>query len=303
MVSTTYASDADVAIQNSQDANFGRIDPSKEFYARYQNDSVITIHKTHADAINNVNPITFTSGQTQTFQVFSNKRRAPFAFDPAFSNGIATTGKWFVRCIDESGSADNILSRIQLSDYSDRPRSTDMWFTRLEDERGADDRTYKLRYVIPKYLENARDPINGFVIKTRTDDTRKLVPQKVLLKPVAGTVYGARFENKRNPGEFIGFTQAEYDAQSLTLGDKYDPYKKVVGSGLEYRMFAKFSSGIQATIQSGRYVEDALDPNLKYLELTLFDHAIDTLNFSGLRNESFTTVKISAPQGLSLIHI
>ena len=62
-----------------------------------------------------------------------------------------------------------------------------MWFTRLKDEREADDRTYKLRYVIPKYLENARDPINGFVIKTRTDDTRKLVPQKVLLKPVAGT--------------------------------------------------------------------------------------------------------------------
>ncbi|AIX20491.1 short tail fiber protein [Synechococcus phage ACG-2014e] len=297
LVSTTYASDADVAIQNSQDSNFGRIDPTKEFYARYQNDSVITIHKTHADAINNVNPITFTSGQTQTFQVFSNKRRAPFAYDPAFSNGIITTGKWFVRCVDESSSTDNIFFRIQQSDYGDRPRSTDMWFTRLEDDRGADDRTYKLRYVIPKYLENARDPINGFVIKTRTDDTRKLVPQKVVLKPVAGTVYGARFENKRNPGEFIGFTQTEYDAQSLTLGDSYDPYKKVTGSGLEYRMFAKFSSGIQATIQSGRYVEDTLDPNIKYLELTLFDHGIDTLNFSGLRNESFTTVKISAPQG------
>ena len=44
-------------------------------------------------------------------------------------------------------------------------------------------------------LRNARDPISGFVIKTKTDDTRKLVPQKILLKPVVGTVYGARFEN------------------------------------------------------------------------------------------------------------
>ena len=304
IVSTTYSGDPDVAIQNSSDANFGRIDPTKEFFARYQNDQVITIHKTHADAINNVNPITFTSGQTQTFQIFSNKRRAPFAYDPGFSNGIVTTGKWYVRCVDEGSSSvpqstreENIFWRIQQSDYSDRPRSTDMWFTRLEDEREANDRTYKLRYVIPSYLENARDPINGFVIKTRTDDTRKLVPQKVLLKPVAGSVYGARFENKNNAGELIGMTDAQYSALSLNKQAQYDPYKRVAGSGIEYRMFARFNSGIQATIQSGRYVEDILDPSVQYLELTLFDHSVDTKNFPGLRNESFTTVKINAPQG------
>ena len=304
IVSATYDGDSEVAVQDTNDANDGRINPTIEFYARYQNDNVITVHKTHADAINNVNPITFTSGQTQTFQIFSNKRRSPFGYDPAFSNGIVTTGKWFVRCVDEGSSSipqstreENIFWRIQQSDYADRPRSTDMWFTRLEDDRGADDRTYKLRYVIPKYLENARDPINGFVIKTRTDDTRKLVPQRVLLKPVAGTVYGARFENPVQAGEYIGFNQTEFDAQSLNKTNQYDPYRKVTGSGVEYRAFAKFSSGIQATIQSGRYVEDVLDPNIKYLELTLYDHAVDTLNFPGLRNESFTTVKINAPQG------
>ena len=64
-------------------------------------------------------------------------------------------------------------------------------------------------------LQNARDPINGFVIKTRTDDTRKLVPQKVLLKPVVGTVYGARFQNPVDAGEYIGDTTGTYD-----------PYKK-----------------------------------------------------------------------------
>ena len=54
-----------------------------------------------------------------------------------------------------------------------------MWYQRLEDDRDKDERTYKLRMVIPKLLENARDPINGFVLKTRTDDTRKLVPQRL----------------------------------------------------------------------------------------------------------------------------
>ena len=306
VVSTTYASDPDVAVQNLADPNYGRIDPTKEFYARYQNDQVFTIHKTHADAINNVNPITFTSGQTQQFEVFANKRRTPVKYDPAFTNAVTSTGKWYLSVKDEGSDSitqsirdTNILYRIHQTDYSDRPRTTDTWFTRLEDKRGADDRTYKLRYVIPQYLENARDPINGFVIKTRTDDTRKLVPQKVLLKPVAGTVYGARFANPVQAGEYIGYTGEDLASAGITnLSNVYDPYRKdQTGQGIEYRAFAKFNSGIQATIQSGRYVEDPLDSNKSYLELTLFDHGVDTLNFPGLRNESFTTVQINAPQG------
>ena len=308
-VSTTYANDSDVAVTDVSDANFGKINPNKSFFARYQNDRVFTIHKTHADAINNVFPITFTSGQSAGFRIFSNKRRSPVKYDPGFGNGLVTTGKWFVNCKDEGSSTvdqairdENIFWRIKQQDLSDRPRSTDMWFTRLEDEREANDRTYKLRYVIPKYLENARDPINGFVIKTRTDDTRKLVPQKLLLKPVAGTVYGARFRNPVQPAEFIGFTDSDFSTAGLNTNFAYDPYKKdQTGQGIEYRAFAKFSSGIQATIQSGRYVEDQLDPTINYLELTVFDHGIDTLNFSGLRNESFTTVQINAPQGGSFV--
>jgi len=287
IVSTTYANDPDVTVTDISDSNYGRINPRKEFIARYQNDKTITIHKTHADAINNVNPITFTSGQSEKFYVYSNKRRSPVKFDPAFTDGISTTGKWYINVKNESTNTDNIFYRIRQSDFADRQRTTDMWFTRLKDEREADDRTYKLRYVIPKYLENARDPINGFVIKTRTDDTRKLVPQKVLLKPVAGTVYGARFQNPVDASEFIG------DAVGT-----YDPYRKDnTGSGLEYRAFARFRSGIQATIQTARLVEDNLDPLKQYLQLTVFDHAVDTKNFPGLRNESFTTVQINAPQG------
>ena len=42
--------------------------------------------------------------------------------------------------------------------------------------------------------------------------------------------------------------------------------------------------------------------NIKYLEITVFDHGVDTVNFSGLRNEIFTTVKISSPQGGAFHH-
>ena len=303
LISQTYVNDPQVAVTDPQNSAIGRINPNIEFFTRYQNNKTLTLHKTHADAINNVNPITFASGQSGLeFNVYANKSRSPMRFDPGFTDATATNGKWYIQCKDEvTGSGDptdNIFWRISQSDYSDRQRSTDMWYQRLEDNRDKDDRTYKLRMVIPKYLENARDPINGFVLKTRTDDTRKLVPQKVVLKPVVGTVYGARFENPVQAGEYIGYDSSDFSTNSLNLDAQYDPFKKdQTGAGIEYRAFARFTSGIQATIQSGRYVEDVLDPSIKYLELNLYDHAVDTRNFPGLRNETFTTVKITAPQG------
>ena len=305
LVSQTYQSDPTVAVTNPQNANVGRINPQVEFFARYQNDKVFTIHKTHADAINNVNPIQFFAGQAGLkFDIYANKRRSPMRFDPSFTDSKTSAGKWYVQCKDvvtggvPNDIAKNLFVRINEDDYSDRPRTTDMWYERLDDTREADDRTYKIRYVIPKYLENARDPINGFVIKTRTDDTRKLVPQKIVLKPVTGSVYGARFENPVQAGEYIGYTATQFETDNLNTDAAYDPFKKdLTNQGIDYRAFAKFSSGIQATIQSGRYVADTLDANIKYLELTVYDHTVDAQNFPGLRNELFTTVKINAPQG------
>ena len=309
-VATTYANDPTVAVTSPTNPDVGKINPQIEFFVRYQNDKTFTIHKTHADAINNVNPITFASGQAGVvFNVYANKRRSPMRYDPAFTDASTSIGKWYIQVKDKVTSQPasvyqtQILWRIQQSDYSDRPRTTDMWYTRLNDTREADDRTYKIRYVIPKYLENARDPINGFVLKTRTDDTRKLIPQKILLKPVTGSVYGARFENPVQAGEYIGYTAAQFTSNNLNEDAAYDPYKKdLTGQGIEYRAFARFNSGIQATIQSGRYVTDDLDPNIKYLELTVYDHAVDAKNYPGLRNEVFTTVKITAPQGGDFVY-
>ena len=295
------ANDPDIAITDINNANVGRINPNKEFFAKYVTPKTFSVHKTHADAISGADPITFVVTANE-FQIFANKRRSPMRFDPTFTNTVADTGKWFIQCKDnvtgqpDSVKKNDIFWRINESDYADRPRSTDMWYERLDDTREADERTYKIRFVIPKYLENARDPISGFVLKTRTDDTRKLVPQKILLKPVTGTVYGARFENPRQPGERIGFTTADFTANSLNSDIAYDPYLAV-----DNRAYARFNSGVQATIQSGRYVEDELDESIKYLELTVFDHTIDTVNFPGLGNEILTTVKITAPQGGSFV--
>ena len=285
-----FQSDPAVAAPN---ANY--IDPNREFFVRYVSPKVFTIHKTQSDAQNNLDPIKLNPGE-KGFRVFMNKKRSPMRFDPTFTDAVTTTGKWYLQTADNiTGETDQTVIDKQIytllgsSDYQGKDSTTDTWYERVNDTREANDRTYKLRYVIPKYIENARDPINGFVLKTRTDDTRKLVPQKILLKPVSGNVYGARFAV---PGgvEYIGDTIEQLQANNLTpTEDGYDPYNAPI--------YARFTSGIQATIQSGRYITDALDENIQYLELTVFDHTVDTVNFSGLRNEIFTTVKITAPQG------
>ena len=287
-----------ISIQSGADA--GRIDPNIEFYVRYISPKVFRIYRTESDAENNTNPITFAGGQSDLFNVFCNKRTSPMRFDPTFTNTSTSDGKWYINCKDESSLQTNIFNRINLSDYAGKTKTTDMWYTRLTDDRDKEDRTYKLRYVIPSYLTNVRDPINGFVVKTRTDDTRRLVPQRILLKPVAGNVYGARFTNPARTNEFIGWQASDFPAGlDPAVEESYDPYKKpgITDPAFEYRSFAKFASGVQATIQSGRYVEDTLDPSIKYLELTVFDHAIDVVNFAGLKNEILTTIKITAPQG------
>ena len=252
-------------------SNFGKINPNKEFFARYQTNKKFSIHLTHADAINNVNPISFVV-TTADFQVYANKRRTPMKYDPTFTDSVTDDGKWYIQCKDNVTSAtdsvkkNDIFWRINEPDYADTPRTTDMWYERLDDTREADERTYKLRYVIPKYLENARDPINGFVIKTRTDDTRKIIPQKILLKPVSGNQFGARFENPRQAGEYIGYTDTDFTSNNLNKDLAYDPYRKdLTGAGIDYRAFIRTTSGIQATIQGARYVADQLDNSINYL--------------------------------------
>ena len=85
-VSTAQAGDPDIA-----DSGTAKILNNKFFYARYQNFKVFTVHKTHADAIANTNPIIFQSG-SYDFSVFSDKRESPMRYDPTYLNpGVTPT--------------------------------------------------------------------------------------------------------------------------------------------------------------------------------------------------------------------
>jgi hypothetical protein len=185
-------------------------------------------------------------------------------------------GCWYLQC-DPSNNA--IYDRTILIPTK---TSSDTYFTRVEDDRAISDKIYRLRYVIPKD-GNYRDPINGFVLKIRTDDTRKLLPQKIVLKPfntlaqsIPTILYGT---------ERIGLTTTELKAADPSfVSTSYDPYKNPL-------VFTT-DKDISFTIQSAKKIKQI---DKEYLELTIFDIGISKT--SPYKNDIFTTVKVSEPQG------
>jgi len=297
------------------------VNPQDEYFVRYQTNTSFSIHPTQNDALNDVNRVTLTG--TGKFIVFANKRFSPLKFDPKpISYGVttSTTGQWYLQCEDNSSDPTNILGRITIPEdtsYSgsapSATRSTDTFFERVIDGRVKEDRVYKLRYVIPKYLETVRDPLNGFVIKVRTDDKRRLRPQKVILKPVdinfhsdnegydslsvATFINNGPFNNDFvNTGEKLGRTSTVYSANGVLNSVKYDPYinPKIVEATGSKTVFSIQSAKVitQTRFEGGQNVD------YKYLELTTFDH---TVTNPAIKNDRFTVVEIDAPDGIGFV--
>ncbi len=319
-LSATYSGDNATANGGDSTAGVadasGRLNPEYEFYVRFvysavYKNKVLCIYKTHADAINDVNRINFVAAQTMEFLLYASKKNAPLAFDPrgtAYSN--STTGRWFIKVKDTSSNGagangsnqDSILWRFQQSDFllSVPPKSDDSYYNRQVDAREAKDRVYRVRYVIPKYLEGVRDPINGFVIKSRTDSLRKLKPQKILLKPAPGTTKtDAYFENTANAGERIGWTNQQIITALGDDANAYDPYRlDIEGQGITYPKKITTKIGkVQFTIQSAKLTNIDGDD---FLEITAFDFTPDP-TVASLADEYFRTVKITSPQGGSFV--
>ena len=302
LVGSNYAGDSSISDSN------GRIRGDKFFWARYQTEKTFTIHATKADAIADINAITFQTG-SYDFSTFADKRESPVRYDPSYLNPNTTPaiyGKWYMQVEDHSSNVndprydESILTRLHENTYSDisgQDKTNDAWFERIKDERDKDDRIYRLRYVIPEYLQAVRDPINGFTIKVRKDETRKLLPQKLVLKPVSGSVTKARFFNPVQANEVIGFTKADFLNNNLNEEVAYDPFKRDVVGTTQYAKTIETSNYVSMTIQSGRYFNDAQSGD-ELLEVTVFDLGITNV---GLLNETFTTVKITAPQGGSFV--
>jgi hypothetical protein len=257
-------------------SNFGGtvVSEKQQYYVRYVSSRRFTIHQTFTDARDNINPVTFQPGSTAVFYTFASKRRSPLKYDPVV--GGANDGCWYLNTLT---AGNEIVPRLKFSDYAGRIRTTDTYFERIQDDRTEDDRVYRFRYVIPKNLKTVRDPLRGFVFKIRTDEKRRLLPQKILLKPTAA---GSSLATINAPltGERLGLTISELGREST-----YDPGPQGNPKRVET------DSKISFTVQSAR---KRTIQNRDYLELTVFDIGVDA---EAYKTKLFTTVKISAPEG------
>ena len=204
--------------------------------------------------------------------------------------GANIGGCWYLR---SSPSNNAIYDRAVL--ISTRT-SSDTYFTRVDDTRALQDKIYRLRYVIPKN-GNYRDPINGFVLKVRTDDTRRLLPQKIILKPVI--VSDQSFPKVIYNGERLGLTTTEqingsaFNTANPSFVSTYDPYNNALyfNSSDTNTTYNDTSSNISFKVQSAKKI---VQENKPYLELTVFDVGITNPAF---KNKVFTSLKVSEPQG------
>ena len=279
------------------------LNPNKEYYVRYVSKNEFKVYDTLTAAVNTPgSPIVFTSGFNSKFYVVSNKRRSPLRYDPTATGTTTTQGTWFVQT--DPSKSNTILTRIRSTDFETKDKTPDSWFERLADDRSKEDRIYRLRYVVPKYLRSVRDPLRGFVIKSRTDSTRKLQPQKILLKPTAVGNSFAQFSIPNTTAAAPGLTSGkEYlglniNSQGPNFVSQYDPYNpelqdptQPLVSPPRFRVRKTTDSKVTFYVQSAK---KKTVNNKDYLELTVFDVGIEE---QGYKQKIFTSIEINPPQG------
>ena len=144
-----------------------------EYYVYVVDSFTFKIADSESNANNNVPIPLDTNGDANVLTVYRNIQKSPLRFDPELTN-------WYISVLADvtntihpiltSSSSNNIYGNPSLSN------TENVFFRRLGDNRALADRTYRLRYVIPKTELNARPPLIGYVVKRKTDANNAVIP-------------------------------------------------------------------------------------------------------------------------------
>ena len=99
----------------------------------------------------------------------------------------SVVGGWFIHCEASSPLFTYVIGRTNND-------SEITYFKRTADDRSLDEKLYRLRYVIPKELDNTRDPVNGFILQDSSSVNIREVSDFNL-----NTISKADYEFDRNP--------------------------------------------------------------------------------------------------------
>lgn len=152
---------------------------STEYYVYVVDSFTFKIADSESNANNNVPIPIDTNGDANVLTVYRNIQKSPLRFDPVHRAG-ATKGNWYIAVTaDITNTIHPILTSNNTNNIYGNPslsNTENVFFRRLSDNRALADRTYRLRYVIPKTELNARPPLIGYVVKRKTDATNAVLP-------------------------------------------------------------------------------------------------------------------------------
>ena len=172
----------------------------------------IAASKTNADAASPIYITSYLGEQLRVESRVSDKKVGetghPIQYDYVENN-------WFIYVKGNSGNLSPLKTYLDPIDTD----SEISYFKRVEDGRSLDEKIYKLRYVVPKELENARDPVSGFIIqdsssviaRSDTDFTKQTI--SIAADP-ANNITPGEYDFDRNTG-YIG--TCTYTPSTFTL--------------------------------------------------------------------------------------
>ena len=133
--------------------------PNTVYYAIKSSATALKVASTFSNAVNNI-PIALYGGSNLRVESRVSDK------DPgAIGHAVqwdSNQNNWYVLTETNSRIYNEILNNQNINSIE----ATDpAYFKRYEDKRGIENKLYKVRYVIPKEAENARDPVQGFVIQ------------------------------------------------------------------------------------------------------------------------------------------
>ena len=144
-----------------------------EYFVTVVDSFTFKIADSESNANNDVPIPIDTNGDVNQLTVYRNIQKSPLRYDPEQTNWFIAVKSDITNTIHPiftSSNTANIYSNPSLSN------TENAFFRRLSDDRALADRTYRLRYVIPKTELNARPPLIGYVIRRKTDALNQVIP-------------------------------------------------------------------------------------------------------------------------------
>ena len=158
----------------------------------------IAASKTNADAVDPIYITSYLGEQLRVESRVSDKKVGetghPIQYD-------YVVGNWFIY-VKGTNNDPSSLKNYLANDVSGDSEIS--YFKRVEDGRSLDEKIYKLRYVVPKELENGRDPVSGFIIQdsssvnVRSDSDFTKTEISITADP-ANNVTPGEYDFDRNP--------------------------------------------------------------------------------------------------------